>query len=232
MKYQCVLPFSMHQCLVGIFSKEFSLKLEPQLISVLTTKYLSFDDLAKDYESRGLSHKKYKRGLVCLQNVLNLPFPLNKRHMNCSCAFSYDPQTKSMLVVIKGYAENFSDFSVKKKTELPDKNGKMFNTEAYNMFSFGFFRLQKIGDNKVSFNHVSLMQVGGWTNNKVIFKKIATNRGLEARKTYMKFLKEIPIDITIKDFKESFLKINENGFPDDGFGKLLYETNEVWDIEN
>jgi hypothetical protein len=232
MKYQCVLPFSMHQCLVGIFSKEFSLKSEPQLISVLTSKYLSFNDLAKDYESRGIAHTKYKRGLVCLQNVLDLPFPLNKRHMRCCASFSYDTQTKTMLVVIKGFTDNYSDFSVKKKTELPDKNGKIVNSDAYNMFNFGFFRLQKIGDNKVSFNQVTMMQVGGWTNNKLIFKKIASNRGMEARKTYLKFLSEIPSDSTIKDYKDTFLKINKNGFPDDGFGKLLYETNEVWDIEN
>jgi hypothetical protein len=97
MKYQCVLPFSMHQCLIGVFAKRFSLKSEPTLYSVTTQKYSSFDELSKDFEERNMlsSLSKYPRGNVCTRGLTWLPFPLNVRQATNSISFAYDSKTKT-----------------------------------------------------------------------------------------------------------------------------------------
>jgi hypothetical protein len=233
MKYQCVLPFSMHQCLIGIFAKSFSLKSEPTLYSVTTQKYLSFDDLSKEYEERGMQSNlsKYPRGIACTRGLTWFPFPLNTRQASNSVSFTYNSKTKTFFAVYKSHSNDFKDFGKKKKMKLPNRSGKIIEMEVYSIFSFVFFEIQNVGDHKTLFNSVILIEIGGWVNNKMIFKKLASGRGMEMRKTYTKIMSQIPDNATINDYKDEFLSICEDGMPNDGNGKLLYETHLKLNID-
>jgi hypothetical protein len=234
MKYEWVLPFSMHRCLIGIFSKESSLKTEPGTRSILTTRYCSIEDLEEIYEKNQKTNaiSKYKRGMVCNQAVVDLPFPLNCRNVNSSFTFIYDSESKSVICGMKAFESDFSNFATKRKVETKNKFGNIEKSKCYSIFNFGFFKLQKIEDNKTLFIQVSLANPGGWVNDKNLMKVVSKSRGIAMRKSYMKVMSELPKDIHLKDCEKEFNKVDENGMPIDGLGKLLFEMNMKFNIEN
>jgi hypothetical protein len=233
MKFEWVLPFSMHKCLIGIFSKECNLKTEPGTRCITTTRYCSMEDLEEIYEKNQKLNaiSKYKRGMVCTKAVVDLPFPLNCRNVNSSFTFIYDSETKSVICGMKAFESDFSNFATKKNVELATKSGKIEKSNSYAIFNYGFLKLQKIDENKTLFIQVSLANPGGWVNDKKLLKAISKSRGIGMRKSYLKVMSELPKDINLKDCEE-FNKVDEKGMPIDGLGKLLYEMNLKFNIEN
>jgi hypothetical protein len=69
-----------------------------------------------------------------------------------------------------------------------------------------------------------LADLGGWTNNDTLFRKIMKQRGNEFMGTINYVMKDFPENMKISEYKELLCK-EEDGKVVDGFGKMIYELN-------
>jgi hypothetical protein len=73
------------------------------------------------------------------------------------------------------------------------------------------------------------MDFGGFMRNQI--HNVAKERALHLRKASMEIMGSHPEDIHIEDVK-IFKKIESDGLPYDGLGKLIYDYHEIHHIEN
>eukprot|EP01080_Neovahlkampfia_damariscottae_P010953 gene10953-3661_t len=233
-KQECILKHSFDKVLLTFMSdKMMTDDIDPTLKQIKTVEYYDYESLKEIFKERGFENSisKYKRSQVVNHSDIVLGPLMTPRIVSFGITAHQDVETGSVFYFGKPYErENRKFFKSTKMNVVVKKGEEPKNTNAIPMFDWFFYYLQKIDENKTLYTQIHMFNIGGYLS-KLKFdsfgKMLVKAQGEKVVKNLEKLMNKIPEDAKLSDFLDDFSKLDENGIPFDGSGRLLYDLNTM-----
>jgi hypothetical protein len=174
--------------------------------------------LEKIYQKNGWEEHigRFQNELLINTTHLKMLSFLNQRILNNSVSMRSNPKDSSITVITKPFIKDNMNFMESIVTDICPQFGKpMAKKKVYPVFGFCFHKYQKLDSNSVKVSHILIMDMGGWTSNEKISKKVIEERSLSFEEMMMK-----RIDLYTEDSKLNDYEFSKDGKVLDGLGKM------------
>jgi hypothetical protein len=220
-KLECELPISLERLILSFATNEARKQSDQMISQIETLNYFNHEELENIYEQNGWGEQigRFQNELSINKTHIKLPSFLNSRILNNSISMRSDPNDNSISVITKPFIKDNMNFMESIFTEVCHQSGKpMVKKKVYPVFGFCFQKYQKLNENSVKVSHIFIMDLGGWTSNDKISKKVIEEQSLKFEEKMLKRMDLYPIDSKLQDYEKEFSK---DGKVLDGYGKMF-----------
>jgi hypothetical protein len=219
-KFECVLPVSMDRLILSYATNEGRLKSDSSISYIETLNYYNHEELKEIYQKNGWGEhigRFQNELLINTTHLKMLPF-LNQRILNNSVSMRLNPKDSSLIVITKPFIKDNMNFMESVVTDICPQFGKpMVKKKVYPVFGFCFHKYQNLDANSVKVSHILIMDMGGWTSNEKISKKVIEERSISFEEMMTKRIDLYTVDSKLQDYENEF---SQDGKVLDGLGKM------------
>jgi hypothetical protein len=218
-KFECTVNASFQQLLLSFTTNSGRERAGGFITLMETFEYYDYQALQEIFKKNQWSDQlTSERELTVNCAHFHMPTILNSRIYHHSASMKYFPKEETLIVVLKPYVREHLHFFHSYPMEVCPEYGKpKKKMKAYSVFGLSFFKYQKIDEKSIKVSQVMIMDMGGWTRNEALAKKVITERSINFEQTLQKNLHKYDENSKIRDYEEKF----KEGKVVDGLGRLL-----------